>query len=97
MPCRLPGCWELIEQAGGRGRPRHYCCDDHRRAADLMRTRTIARLMHMREMIRRDEHLLAVLGGADDSAAMQIDPEPPGVTFRKWTPEEIAALDGDAR
>jgi hypothetical protein len=65
MPCRLPACWALCEQPG-RGRPRRYCSDEHRREADLMRTRTVARLAHLREMIRRDEHLLAALGGNDD-------------------------------
>jgi len=29
----------------------------------------------------------------DDSAAMNIDPEPPGVTVRNFTPEEMAAMD----
>lgn len=30
---------------------------------------------------------------SDDSAAMNIDPEPPGVTVRNFTPEEMAAMD----
>ena len=35
-------------------------------------------------------------GTEDDKAAMAIDPNPPGVTQRPWTPEEMAALDGHA-
>lgn len=65
-PCGLPGCWELIERTPGRGRPRVYCSDEHRRQADAMRKATEARLSHMREQVRRDEHLLAALGGGDD-------------------------------
>lgn len=65
-PCRLPGCWTLIEQPTGAGRPRHYCTDEHRRAADTMRKRTVARLTRLRDQVRLDEHLLAALGGADD-------------------------------
>jgi len=61
--CGLPGCWSLFEQTEGRGRPRRYCSEEHRRAADTMRKRTLARLDLMRDAVRRDEHLLAALGG----------------------------------
>lgn len=62
-PCALPGCWALCEQSTAAGRPRLYCTDEHRREADTMRRRVVARLAAMREQIRRDEHLLAALGG----------------------------------
>lgn len=65
-PCALPGYWQLCEQPPGAGRPRRYCTDDHRRQADTMRKRTIARLTMLRDQVRRDEHLLAALGGPDD-------------------------------
>lgn len=60
--CALPGCWVVFEHHDGPGRPRRYCCDDHRREADTMRKRTVARLALLREQVRRDEHLLAALG-----------------------------------
>lgn len=66
IPCHLPGCWALIDQPSGPGRPRRYCSDEHRREADTMRKRTVARLTHLREQIRRDEHLLAALGGESE-------------------------------
>jgi hypothetical protein len=34
---------------------------------------------------------------ADDSAAMDIDPNPPGVTQRPFTEAEVAALDGESK
>lgn len=62
-PCELPGCWALVERTPGAGRPRRYCTEEHRREADTMRKRVVARLASLREQIRRDEHLLAALGG----------------------------------
>lgn len=65
-PCALPGCWALCPQPEGAGRPRRYCSDEHRREADTMRKRTVARLNLLRDQVRRDEHLLAALGGEDE-------------------------------
>lgn len=72
--CGLPGCWALYEQIEGRGRPRRYCSDEHRRQADTMRKRTVARLALLRDQMRRDEHLLAALGGEDDDADREGQP-----------------------
>ncbi len=60
-PCALPGCWQLVVKRKGPGRPWHYCSDEHRRDADTMRKRTVARLEFFRDQVRRDEHLLAAL------------------------------------
>lgn len=65
--CALPGCWAVYAQTEGPGRPRRYCSDEHRREADTMRKRTVARLGLLRDQVRRDEHLLAALGGEDDA------------------------------
>jgi hypothetical protein len=67
IPCGLPGCWAIYEQTQGAGRPRRYCSDEHRREAETMRKRTVARLTRLRDQVRRDEHLLAALGGDPDA------------------------------
>jgi hypothetical protein len=62
--CGLVGCWTVIESHAGPGRRRRYCSDEHRRDADTMRKRAVARIDHLAALLERERHLLAALGGA---------------------------------
>lgn len=67
--CALVGCWAVIENHPGRGRRRRYCTDDHRREADTMRKRALARVEHLTALLDRERHLLAALGGDSHTPA----------------------------
>ena len=60
--CERIGCRNGFTINLGRGRPRRYCCDECRRDADTDRKRCVARIERMRELLRREEHLLAAMG-----------------------------------
>lgn len=60
--CERIGCWHTFVVTLGRGRPRRYCSDDCRRQADTDRKRCVARIERLRELLRREEHLLAAMG-----------------------------------
>lgn len=60
--CERVGCWSTFVVTLGRGRPRRYCSDECRRQADTDRKRCVARVERLRELLRREEHLLAAMG-----------------------------------
>lgn len=64
--CERIGCWQTFVVTLGRGRPRRYCSDECRRQADADRKRCAARVERLRDLLRREEHLLAAMGDAPE-------------------------------
>lgn len=61
--CERIGCWATFVINLGRGRTRRYCTDECRRQADTDRKRCLARIAQLEEQLRREQHLLAAMGG----------------------------------
>lgn len=67
--CERIGCWATFVTTAGRGRPRRYCSDECRRQADVDRTRCVARIDRLEELLRRERHLFAAMGGPDPTSS----------------------------
>lgn len=67
--CERVGCWNGFIVTLGRGRPKRFCSDECRRAADNDRRRCIAQIARLETALRRERHLLAAMNDDGDAEA----------------------------